>query len=165
MRRTVQRHIIYFSVICLFLFFLRVFQITCPLRYLFGIPCPTCGITRAMLSLIRGDIRAFLSRSRCAVMPCRMAYHSPKAFQEKEADLRLFLQHPRRQSRLLFVKAFKLIKELPPMHFQERLRRLFFCLLHKRTNIQKKRVLHTFRQRAYAFSVRAFLMRQPLWRF
>ena len=108
---------------------------------------------------------AFLSRSRCAVMPCRMAYHSPKAFQEKEADLHPFLQHPRRQSHLLFVKAFQLIKELPPMHFQERLRRLFFCLLHKRTNIQKKRVLHTFRQRAYAFFVRAFSMRQPLWRF
>ena len=28
----------------------------CPLRTLIGVPCPTCGSTRAGLALIRGDI-------------------------------------------------------------------------------------------------------------
>ena len=28
----------------------------CPLDYLFGIPCPLCGMTRALFSVIKGDI-------------------------------------------------------------------------------------------------------------
>ncbi len=34
---------------------LRIYK--CPLDYIFGIPCPACGITRAFLSLLKGDIR------------------------------------------------------------------------------------------------------------
>lgn len=34
---------------------LRIYK--CPLDFLFGIPCPMCGITRAYLSLLNGDIR------------------------------------------------------------------------------------------------------------
>ncbi|MCR5650920.1 MAG: DUF2752 domain-containing protein [Lachnospiraceae bacterium] len=30
----------------------------CPAEYLFGIPCPFCGISRALRSLLSGDIRA-----------------------------------------------------------------------------------------------------------
>lgn len=29
----------------------------CPMDYIFGIPCPMCGITRAFVSLVHGDIR------------------------------------------------------------------------------------------------------------
>ncbi len=29
----------------------------CPMKLLFGIPCPCCGITRAMISLLKGNIR------------------------------------------------------------------------------------------------------------
>ena len=28
----------------------------CPLDFLFGIPCPLCGMTRALLSVLKGDI-------------------------------------------------------------------------------------------------------------
>jgi hypothetical protein len=30
---------------------------TCPLAGLLGIPCPSCGLTRATLALTRGDVR------------------------------------------------------------------------------------------------------------
>ena len=30
----------------------------CPLDYVLGIPCPTCGITRALLSVLNGDLKA-----------------------------------------------------------------------------------------------------------
>lgn len=30
----------------------------CPLEFIFGIPCPLCGITRAFLALFSGDISA-----------------------------------------------------------------------------------------------------------
>ena len=28
----------------------------CPIKALFGLPCPGCGMTRAVLSLLRGDV-------------------------------------------------------------------------------------------------------------
>lgn len=33
---------------------LRIYK--CPLDFVFGIPCPLCGITRAFLALLHGDI-------------------------------------------------------------------------------------------------------------
>ena len=32
---------------------------TCIIRALFSCPCPTCGVTRAMLSLLKSDIRNY----------------------------------------------------------------------------------------------------------
>lgn len=34
----------------------RIFEIPCFYRVLFDIPCPTCGMTRAYISLLRFDI-------------------------------------------------------------------------------------------------------------
>lgn len=34
----------------------------CPLKYIFGLPCPSCGMTRAHLALLRGNFKeAFLA--------------------------------------------------------------------------------------------------------
>ena len=34
---------------------------TCPVRLVFRIPCPGCGLTRATLALFRGDVRGSLA--------------------------------------------------------------------------------------------------------
>lgn len=36
-------------------------QIKCPIKYFFHIDCPTCGMTRAMLALFRGDFASYMS--------------------------------------------------------------------------------------------------------
>ena len=61
MKNTFFRHILRLSVICLFIFLLQFFRVFCPIRRLFGIPCPTCGVTRALLYLCEGRIRASLA--------------------------------------------------------------------------------------------------------
>lgn len=33
----------------------------CPLKRLAGVPCPTCGTTRACLALLKGDVRGALA--------------------------------------------------------------------------------------------------------
>lgn len=40
--------------------FLYVSGIGCAARYFLGIPCPGCGMTRALLALLRGDVIASL---------------------------------------------------------------------------------------------------------
>lgn len=48
-------------IVLLFVFalFLRFSDVGCIIRYFFGIPCPTCGMTRALLSLLKLELRAY----------------------------------------------------------------------------------------------------------
>lgn len=48
-------HLLFLGLGILFLFIYSWLDITCLLRYATGIPCPTCGATRAMFSLARLD--------------------------------------------------------------------------------------------------------------
>lgn len=41
--------------------------IKCPIKYFLHISCPTCGMTRAMLSLFKGDFASYLSYNPLAL--------------------------------------------------------------------------------------------------
>lgn len=45
------------TLFCLVLFFYFQNILHCPLRYYFNIECPLCGMTRAVLSFFKGDIK------------------------------------------------------------------------------------------------------------
>lgn len=46
----------FFKYIVLLIFLLLVFEFGCPLFKIFGITCPTCGVTRAWIFLLHGSI-------------------------------------------------------------------------------------------------------------
>ena len=56
-----KRHIIIFAVICCFIILCQLFDIYCPFRCLTAIPCPTCGVTRAMIALVKADLKGYLN--------------------------------------------------------------------------------------------------------
>ena len=43
---------------------------TCIIREITGIPCPTCGVTRALLSLVYGNLKAYMYYNSFAVPLC-----------------------------------------------------------------------------------------------
>ncbi len=48
-------HFLFLGLGILFLFIYSWLDISCLLRYITGVPCPTCGATRAMFSIARLD--------------------------------------------------------------------------------------------------------------
>ena len=51
------KKLLIFSAVAAAIFALAVFGIyRCPLDHMLGIPCPMCGITRALSALLKGDI-------------------------------------------------------------------------------------------------------------
>ena len=54
--RSKIRQLLTVTALCALLLLLTLLGIyKCPLDFIFGIPCPTCGITRAFVSLLHGD--------------------------------------------------------------------------------------------------------------
>ena len=58
--RIIKKHIFIFAVIGIYFVLIAIFDITCPIRYITKVPCPTCGMTRAMMSLIRLDFKGYV---------------------------------------------------------------------------------------------------------
>lgn len=50
---TVRTHLLFFAVLSRFVMF-----VPCPSSALFGIPCPLCGMPRAWIGFLKGDIAA-----------------------------------------------------------------------------------------------------------
>lgn len=59
MKQTAKAHIVYFSAIIIFIVLINAFDIGCPILYLFDVPCPTCGVSRALLSLVKLDVTGY----------------------------------------------------------------------------------------------------------
>ena len=56
----IRRHVAYILAICLLVFVFKILKITCPILFLFGVPCPTCGVTRAVVCFIKFDFQGYL---------------------------------------------------------------------------------------------------------
>ena len=46
---------------------LWLFRIPCPVKALFGVPCPACGVTRALACLLRGDLPGYMAQQPMAL--------------------------------------------------------------------------------------------------
>lgn len=44
-----------------------LFNITCPIYAIIGIPCPCCGVTRALISILKFDTEAYFSYNAMAL--------------------------------------------------------------------------------------------------
>ena len=61
------RRIICFGAICLALFLLYALGLGCRIKYFFHIPCPTCGVSRAMTALLKFDFKAYAEYNAMAL--------------------------------------------------------------------------------------------------
>lgn len=55
------------AALCLYYLLLRIIGVSCPVKAIFCIKCPTCGVTTAMLSLFCGDFYGYFSTQPFAV--------------------------------------------------------------------------------------------------
>ncbi len=54
-------------ICCIYYLFLHLINNTCLILWVTGVKCPTCGMTRAIISLFKGDIYSSLSLNFMAV--------------------------------------------------------------------------------------------------
>ena len=48
------------AIVILYYVFCFLFNITCPIYATVGIPCPCCGVTRALISLFKLDVEEYV---------------------------------------------------------------------------------------------------------
>lgn len=66
-RKLFKIHITVAIVSIAYIFVLTYYKIYCPIKYFFNITCPTCGVTRAMLSLFKGDFSGYMHYNPMAI--------------------------------------------------------------------------------------------------
>lgn len=92
--RILAMHVGILAAVGLFIGALDYFSIGCPIRFLTGVPCPTCGTTRALLSLARLDLRGYVYYNPLALPVCVvlwLALHSKLLHWGKRAELSLLI--------------------------------------------------------------------------
>ncbi len=56
-KKNIKTYLLILAVIAIYAFILHINKINCPIKYILGFPCPFCGTTRALISLIQGNIK------------------------------------------------------------------------------------------------------------
>lgn len=73
-------------LLLIFAFSLHIFDVSCIVRRMFGIPCPSCGMMRALLSLVKFDFHSYLHYNCfgfpvfCAVLLLLFSKYLPQCF-------------------------------------------------------------------------------------
>ncbi len=70
LKKAIKRNTFIFLGVFVFIIIINNLGITCPLLYIFNVPCPTCGITRAMISLIKLDFKEYVKYNPMALFLC-----------------------------------------------------------------------------------------------
>ena len=63
----IKKHILYFAVLCTYIFLISFFKIRCPFISIFNVPCPTCGVTRALASIMMCDFKGYFDYHPLAI--------------------------------------------------------------------------------------------------
>ncbi len=66
--KIIKKHIFYGLIISAYMAVLYFLHIGCPFRFLFLIPCPTCGTTRALIELVQFHFRASFYYNPAAIL-------------------------------------------------------------------------------------------------
>ncbi|HHX00594.1 MAG TPA: DUF2752 domain-containing protein [Acholeplasmataceae bacterium] len=56
----IKRHLIVVGVFIVYFLILHLLGWSCPIKDIFDIPCPTCGTTRSLISLMLLDFKGYL---------------------------------------------------------------------------------------------------------
>lgn len=73
------RHVGYLLIILGYYLFLFLLEISCPFLAIFKIPCPGCGSTRALISLLSGDLKGYFDYNPATlliIITLMMAFHA-----------------------------------------------------------------------------------------
>lgn len=63
--KKIKTHVFLISLLLIITVYCYIFG--CPFRNIVGIPCPTCGVTHALVSLLHLDFNAYMSYNPMAV--------------------------------------------------------------------------------------------------
>lgn len=79
------KHLLVFLLIGFLLVIFKTFNIVCPFKFLFKIPCPACGTRRALTSLLRLDFHSYLKYNAMALplVLCIVLFFHKKLFKNK----------------------------------------------------------------------------------
>lgn len=67
MRNRTRKHVGYILIIILYVWLITALGLGCAFLRLFGFPCPTCGVCRALLCLTKFDIKGYFNYNPTAL--------------------------------------------------------------------------------------------------
>lgn len=62
-----RKELIFLLVFLFLVFIIKIFDVNCLIKHLFKTECPTCGMTRALISFIKLDLNSYLQYNAMAL--------------------------------------------------------------------------------------------------